>query len=203
MLRRFFHQVAGRGSSKTGLAGGSSSTGLAGLQQAVAKREAGIAGPHAELVWHGSSGFEAIQRRAPLGLAAAVRIEVDGRVPAAGHAHGVHRQPAGFAAGQVTLLLADLDGAHHGSATGLQWHITAQHADTGVLGLLCQPTGQRANRVGGVNRVGGAHIHHGDAGSGGLQREGVAIGAVVVGEQGNALPHQHAVELRVGRPGRC
>ena len=183
----FHHAVAGLRSHKSGLRG-SGRAGTAGLQHGVGQGAGGVAGAHAELAGHGCTRLEAFQRVAPQGPSAAVRIQVNGRVPATGHAHRVHTEGAALAVGLVAHLLHHRDGGDHGAAVGLHRHIAAQHFDAGVVRLLRQAADHRMT---------GPHIDHSDCGTGCLQGHCIAISHVVVGQQHNLLAHQHAIQLRI------
>ena len=113
---------------------------------------------------------------------------MDGGVPTTGHAQRVAGQAAARATGFTGVHGCHDDFGDRQAATGLHRHMTAQHADTGVGGLLDQTTRRGFSRAG---------IDHADAGTGLAQHQGIRVGAVVVGQQHDLAPDQHAVQRGV------
>ena len=185
-------RIAAGLSSKTCCAG-SVCAGLAGCFQAACYAKVRRARTDDGLVSDRAAGLKAALRLVPLCFATGVRIQMDSRVPTAGHAQRVARQGTAWTAGFARVHGCDDDLGHRHATTGLYGHMAAQHADTGVAGLFDQ-TARR--------RFAGSRIDHADAGAGLAQDQGVGVGAVVVGEQHNLAPDQHAVERGVVGHGR-
>ena len=122
-----------------------------------------------------------------------MRIQMNGRVPAAGHAQRIAADLAFAAIGLVAHHLAHGDGTDAQTAFGLHRHVAAQDLNTSVMCFLHQAA---------HHRLASAHVHHGDLRTGLLEQQGIGVSAVVVGEEHDALAHAHAVQLRVVGHGR-
>jgi hypothetical protein len=117
-----------------------------------------------------------------------MRIQVDRRIPATCHADGVTGQRALLARGLACDLGPDDDAADRSRAGGMQRHKTPQQLDTSLACLRRQ----RARRW-----CAHAHIDDTDLCTRLPQHQRVGIGAVVVGQQHDALAQPHAVQRGV------
>ena len=119
-----------------------------------------------------------------------MRIQVNGRVPAAGHADRIAGQRALFAAGLVTHHRTYHQAIHTSTAGGMQRHETAHEAHPRCAGLVRHTAG---------HRLACPHIDHRHLRAGLPQDQRIGIGAVVVGGEHDAPANLHAIQGHVVR----